>query len=362
MEINKLNVYSKTNFKGHEAKPLEAIVVQSKCYGAEKIFAQMEAIANQYKVKVIKAPPAADTWIQDDMIVTHDKRVTGYSEELEELFKEYNLTYFKAPHKGRFSIGAEGGNLFFVTDRNGKNVLLTSKLLTDKSIIGFENQYNVDRIIELPKADYHADLFITPIGDNKILVANDNLMLKNIEKMVQQITSFIYFNPNDKDVESLKQTREKLKELKQEFKESKNTYAYNYSDEIIAAELEREGFEVIKVPSRIYKCERKNNLPTLSLSRRRLNYSNAVTFKTENDETVFITGKSGLDKELGITEEISKKVGIGFEKAFRDTITPHIKPEHTYFIEGSEDYPIGEILYNEAGGLHCMCAEIPKTE
>ena len=362
MEINKLNVYSKTNFKGHEAKPLEAIVVQSKCYGAEKIFEQMEAIANQYKVKVIKAPQNTSPWIQDDMIVTHDKRVTGYNEELEELFKEYNLTYFKAPHKGRFSIGAEGGNLFFVTDRNGKNVLITSKMLTDKSIIGFENQYNVDRIIELPKADYHADLFITPIGDNKILVANDNLMLKNIEKMVQQITSFIYFNPNDKDVESLKQTREKLKELEEEFRKNKNSFAYNYADELIASDLKKEGFEVIKVPSRIYECERHNDIPPLSLTRRKLNYSNAITFKTENNETVFITGKSELDKELGITEEISKKVGIGFEKAFRDSIKPHIKPEHTYFIEGSEYYTIGEILYNNAGGLHCMCVEIPKEK
>ena len=362
MEINKFNVYSKTTFKGHEAKPLEAIVVQSRSYGQEEIFKQLDAIASQYKVKVIKAPAKTDTWIQDDMIVTHDKRVTGYKQNLEELFKEYNLTYFDAPKKGRFSIGAEGGNMFFVTDKNGKNVIITSRMLTEKSIIGFEKKYNVDRIIELPKADYHADLVITPIGDNKILVANDNLMLKNIEKMAKRISTFIDSNPEDKDIKNLKLIRKNLKELEQKFKESKNTYAYNYADETIAHELAREGFEIIKVPSRIYECERKNNIPPWSLTRRKLNYSNAITFKTENNETVFITGKSNLDEELGITEEISKKVGIGFERAFRNAIKPHINPEHTYFINGSENYPISEILYNNAGGLHCMCAEIPKEK
>lgn len=362
MEINKLNVYSKTNFKGHEAKPLEAIVVQNRRYGQDAIFKQLDAIASQYKVKVIKAPQKTSPWIQDDMIVTHDKRVTGYKSELEGLFAEYNLTYFNPPKKGRFPVGVEGGNLFFVTDKNGKNVIITARRLDEKSLVGLEKEFNVDRIIELQKADYHADLFITPIGDNKILVANDNLMLKNMEKMAKRISTFIDSNPDDKDVKNLREIRKKLKELTQEFRENKNTYAYNYADEIIASDLAKEGFEVIKVPSRIYECERQNDIPPLSLTKRKLNYSNAITFKTENNDTVFITGKSNLDEELGITEEISQKVGIGFERAFRNAIKPHIKPEHTYFITGSENYPISEILYNNAGGLHCMCSEIPKEK
>jgi hypothetical protein len=84
MEINKLNVYSKTNFKGHEAKPLEAIVVQNSRYGHEEIFKQLDAIASQYKVKVFKAPPRTSPWTQDVLIPTHNKKVTGYIRGFEE--------------------------------------------------------------------------------------------------------------------------------------------------------------------------------------------------------------------------------------------------------------------------------------
>ena len=69
-----------------------------------------------------------------------------------------------------------------------------------------------------------------------------------------------------------------------------------------------------------------------------------------------------MDDEVGITDEISQKVVIGFEKAFRDSISQHIKPENIYFINGSEENPLSEVLYKYAGGLHCMCVEVPKCE
>ena len=109
--------------------------------------------------------------------------------------------------------------------------------------------------------------------------------------------------------------------------------------------------------TRLYKCD--EGLPS-SLIRRKLNYSNAVTFKNDKNEVVYIVGKSGIDDEIGITEQISEKLGIGFERAFRESISSHIKPENTYFIDGSDENPISSMLYRLSGGLHCMCVEVPK--
>ena len=363
MEINKLNVYSKTNFKGHQAKPLEAIVVQSSRYGHEEIFKQLDVIAAQYKVRVIKAPPNTTPWVQDVLIPTNNKKVTGYVRGFEDILGKYGFKEINPIQGGeKYPVSIDGGNVFFATDKEGKDVIITSFDETEDSLVGLEEQFGVDRIIELPKADYHADLFITPIGDNKILVANDNLMLKNIENMTKRISTYLDSNPDDKDILALKQIRKDLKELKEKFEYEKNQFINNGADEEVAKILQKEGFEVIKVPSRIYECDASYEHYRDKLAHRKLNYSNAITFKTENNETVFITGKSNLDEELGITEEISQKVGIGFERAFRNAIKPHIKPEHTYFIQGSDYYSISEILYNNDGGLHCMCAEIPKEK
>lgn len=363
MKINKLNLYSKVNFNGHEAKPLETIVVQNSRYGQEEIFKQLDAIASQYKVKVIKAQPYTTPWVQDVFIPTKNKKVTGYLLGFENISRQYDMQEFYPIQKGaKYHVLMDGGNVFFATDKDGKDVIITSFDETEESLIGLEEQLDVDRIIELPKADYHTDLFLTPIGDNKILVANDNLMLKNIEKMAKRISTYIDSNPDDKDTPALKQIRKNLRDLYSKFEIEKHSYINNDADEEAARILQKEGFKVIKVPSRIYECDRSERFYCQKLANRKLNYSNAITFKTKDNETVFITGKSALDEELGITEEISKKVGIGFERAFRNAIKPHIKPENTYFIKGSDFYPISDILYNNEGGLHCMCAEIPKAE
>ena len=90
-----------------------------------------------------------------------------------------------------------------------------------------------------------------------------------------------------------------------------------------------------------------------------LNYSNAVTFKNDKNETILIAAKSGLEKQLGLTDTIAKKIGIDFENLFRESISAHIKPENVHFIEGDKRRPISNILEECKGGLHCMCVEVP---
>ena len=360
MQINPVKSVSNINFKGHEARKLDALVVQGRSKDSDVIFQQLNNIAMQHKLKVVKAPKNAPLWIQDYVMVGPDKKAWGYLSSFDELSKQCGFQQIdKSSILNYWGETSEGGNIFYVTDKDGKNVLIYSKDEKKNSLIGLEDKFNVDRIIELPKADYHTDLFLTPIGDNKILVANDNLMIVEMYKMIEKISNYISKNPNDKDIDKLNEISINLNKLILNFKESKERYTHNGADEEVAQILEKEGFEVIKVPSRLYRCD--EGLPS-SLIRRKLNYSNAVTFKNEKNQVVYIVGKSAIDDEIGITDNISKKLDIGFERAFRMSISSHIKPENTYFINGSDENPLSSMLFKLCGGLHCMCVEVPSKE
>lgn len=358
MKVNPVLINKNINFKGHEARKLDALVVQNRKHNANIIFEQLNNIAMQHKLRVIQAPKDAPTWIQDYIVITPEKKALGYLAHSDELTKQCGFEKIDSNNPLNFkSDTSEGGNIFYVKNKDNQNILIYSKDEKTDCLLGLEKEYNVAKIIELPKADYHTDLFITPIGDNKILVANDNLMLEEITKMSQKISDFITANPTDKDIDRLKQIQEKIINLGIEFSSSKEVFKNKNADEQVCEILEKEGFEIIKVPSRLYECNK--DTPIL-LSRRKLNYSNAITFKNDKNEVVYITGKSHIDDEIGITKEISKKVGIGFENAFKDSISEHIKLENIYFINGSDDIPLSDVLYKFGGGLHCMCFEVPS--
>ena len=143
------------------------------------------------------------------------------------------------------------------------------------------------------------------------------------------------------------------------FDESIQEYKFKGDDEKAAEILRENGFEVIPVPSRVHYLggwffqDDKEKLTHV------LNYSNAITFKDRNNETVLIAGKSGLEKKIGLTKDIAEKIGIDFESLFKEAVSPHIKAENIHFIEGDPKKPISEILEENKGGLHCMCIEIP---
>ena len=360
MQINPVKSVNNINFKGHEARKLDALIVQGRSKDSDVLFEQLNNIAMQHKLKVVKAPKNAPLWIQDYVMIGPDKKAWGYLSKMDEFAQLCDIEKLDSSNILNYWLEtSEGGNIFYATDKDGKNVLIYSKDEKKKSLLGLEEKFNVDRIIELPKVDYHTDLFLTPIGDNKILVANDNLMIAEMHKMIEKISSYISKNPNDNDIDKLNEISEKLNKLILNFKENKERFAYNGADEEVVEILKEEGFEVIKVPSRLYKCDER--LPN-SLIRRKLNYSNAVTFKNDKDEVVYIVGKSGIDDEIGITEQISEKLGIGFERAFRESVSKHIKSENMYFINGSDENPISSMLFRLCGGLHCMCVEVPSKE
>lgn len=353
MNINIFPTYQNTqiNFKGHEAQHLKGLVVQqTKSFNGEYLIQELNAIAQQYKLNILPSP-ISEVWTQDLFTVTPKGRVIAESEEYKKIAESFlNLNQEdneKIPHE-------QGGNLFYVKNKEGKTVIITGVEHLQKNNVN-KNQYHADKVIKIPKADFHIDLFLTPIGDNKILLADDHLMLEQLSKMMNKLEIEQKKEGNDEiEQQALNIALFDVTKLYKKFKSeiSKNEFE---STNKIKSILEKEGFEVISVPSRIYD----------SLGGElghKLNYSNAVTFKTENDETVLITGKSNLNERMGLTESIQKRIGMNFESIFIDAVKDHIKPENIHFVIGGEDYygNLDSILWNYGGGLHCMCTEIPE--
>jgi len=187
-------------------------------------------------------------------------------------------------------------------------------------------------------------------------------MLSNMLKMIEKIETYINENPSDEDIDTLMQVGKNIYQKMMRFFKSKNDYLANNSLDYSADILKENGFEVIRVPSVVYNSFDKDENGKCRSLEYDLNYSNAITFKTDENEVVYIAGKSKLDKKVGLTEQISNKIGANFEKMFIDSLKGHVKPENIHFVNGSDSLPICEILHSYHGGLHCMCAEVPKIK
>ena len=67
-----------------------------------------------------------------------------------------------------------------------------------------------------------------------------------------------------------------------------------------------------------------------------------------------------------MTPKLAKELGLDFEDKFKESVKNYIKPDNVYFIEGGSGKDpkicdnIAQILEETHGGIHCLCAEIPK--
>lgn len=358
MQINsfpkKIKKSLTNNFKGHEAQPLRGVIVQNTAYfNGDYLFEELKAIADNYKLNLIKSN-IDDVWTQDIITITPKGRVICNTQGL----KNYVTSWLNLKNDKENIPHEQGGNLFYVKNKKGEQLLLTgvSRRNEFNKAIGKSSKYHAKRIVEIPKADFHLDLFITPIGNNKILLANDTLMLEKMNEMEEKINSLLKSKSLNIDLTNkIENVKKKLEKEIKHFKEEIKNNNFAHPDEVRTV-LEEEGFEIINVPSRIYTSD-------IDELTHKLNYSNALTFKDKNNEVVFITGKSHLNDKIGITDEVKNLIGMDFESIFVEAVTPHIKKENIYFIKGSDDRDndIDRILWNYGGGLHCMCCEIPTT-
>ncbi len=371
IRIDKTNTtsYRPPAFKGYDARPLKAVVMsindEPKSFNIIKQMAQigeregfkvffinqsknlytnLDNIKKFFKICI----PDFSKWAQDIAVITPSNEVlycdmiqedTCFAKKLSTLTNAKPLNYDRT---------IDGGNLFF-TKNDGKNELFVgAEELQKNDIETLKQRYNVSKVIPIPQADFHLDMFIRPLNNKQILVADDRLTIQAINQAIANLHKCKDKTSNFDKIKS------NLKTLLKNFKNDVK-YGMNPRVEEIAAVLRENDYEPIFVPGRLYYtvpgCSKDDLVHYL-------NYMNAVVHQKKNGEMVFITNKSKLNEDYGITPEISEKIGFDFEKMFIKSIEPYIKKENIYFIEGTHNQ-ISELLEKGGGGIHCLCNEIP---
>lgn len=404
MRISPINSYSNVKFKGYDARKLKSIAITEVGLNY-KIAEQLDEVAKkndfeleilndnklrplsycyevipkeEYKipegyvdvttlklpknVKVVieKSEPktrgfkkSTNTilWAQDIATVTPSKKILvncTWNTLGKNIAEKYDLKYFP----GSVS-HISGGNLFFVKNDSAEELLVgnNEKYRFKNRLQKMKEDFGVENIIFIPQMDYHLDLFIRPLNNKQILVADDEMSLKMLSEGIAVYSDAALVA---KDMEELSVLRNAVNKLSDRQEMLKKTIKSNnrpaYKD--VAKVLEGNGFEPIPVPGRVY-YESGEDVVNLT------NYMNAILSLNKNDEIVYITNKSTLDDKIGITKEMEKKYGFSTEKYFKDSISKYVKPENIYFISG-ENNSIADNLTRLAGGVHCLACEIPQ--
>jgi hypothetical protein len=221
--------------------------------------------------------------------------------------------------------------------------------------------YSTDKVIVLPQMDFHLDLFIRPLDNKRVLLADDDMTLEILKTNMQKIKDYAA-NLDEEKQKVFNRIIKKHQKIIDKFIKEKDSNIFATAEQVEPI-LVQNGFEVIRVPGRIYeiasrflgqKSSHNKNLIQLC------NYINANVLINPNGDIVYITNNTNFDKKLGITPKIAKEVGCSFEEAFIKSISPYVKKDHIYFIKGEKNF-VETILSKWGGGIHCVCAEIPES-
>ena len=416
MKINSVNT---TSFKGYDARPLKGFFMNTDCRG---IAQEMKAIGKKEGFKIFSVhkgnrgdfcsaslpeyrKDSGNVWAQDSWTFLKNKLLVYEKSSLSDAVKDFfrleydrvqtekrdepamnalwqdikelysDISYFnqtddpfeqiqqsmmmidydnKKEVFKRFldSTHVSGGNVFITKNK----VLMGEKELENFSESELEKMFNTDKIVFLPQMDFHLDLFIRPLDNNRVLLADDKLTRDTILSGMEKLVEFLKTQPPE-ERQKYKDTFVKMGSVYQTFDKLIFLNKFPKADDV-EKKLNENGFEVIRVPGRLYNVyENKSGKQSL---RHHCNYMNANVFLNKDGDLVYITNKSNIDEMLGLTPEISEKIGFSFENAFIESISPYIKKDKIYFIRGEDDFLVKEMLPEYQGGIHCACAEIPE--
>ena len=252
----------------------------------------------------------------------------------------------------------KGGNYFITKNKQGEDELLIGQNELKKfSIEELQQIFKIKNIHPIPQADFHIDLFLRPLKDKKVLIADDNTMLETLAKGFESIKNAA-FKVTEDEREKFRIPFAKTATYFNQFKKilSINPYA-NMKD--VETSLLKAGYEPIKVPSRLFEIfgDQDGNKNSYLLKQLQ-NYMNANVLINNKNEVVYITNKSHLDESLGLTDEIKEKTGFSLEQAFLDKIKPYV--DKVYFVSGENNAIEKKLFAEQYGGIHCMCMEIPE--
>lgn len=294
-----------------------------------------------------------DPWAQDIAAFTPENKIVSACKNYNYL-KVLGAFFDKEPKLEL--ITPQGGNFFYVKDTDGKDIVLSGK--SNKGYMFHSTEikdiYGVDKVDYIPQMDFHIDLFLRPLDNKKVLIADDNMTVNLLKKGVDifaKLKENSGLNFLDKSVYS--RILKKLNKALESFEDAIRTNRFAKLDETEAV-LKEKGYKVFRVPGRIYNIEfDKSDL------KHELNYMNAIVTKDKNDKMVYITNKSLFDVSVGITPRIAERTGFSFEKEFVNILSNFVPKENIYFVSGKND-EIHWLLKKRSGGIHCLVTEVPE--
>ena len=252
----------------------------------------------------------------------------------------------------------KGGNYFLTKNPDGSEELLIGQSELKKlSVDELKQMFMTDKVHIIPQADFHLDLFIRPLNDKKVLIADDQMMLGTLEQGFKKLEKLIISTPREQR-EQLRTPFMQLGTYFMGFKEilQKNPYAPMQE---VEKTLINAGYKPIKVPGRLFEIEACSDETGKNYILKHChNYLNANAHINDKNELIYITNKSSLDDTLELSPEFKEKFGFSFEQAFLDAVKPHV--DKVYFVSGKNNVLSDSLLPNYNGGIHCMCMEIPE--
>lgn len=297
-------------------------------------------------------------WTQDFVSFVGDKlyyspslrypaKVTQIVKKLSEFFGVTPVPQLDYVQGGNFILNkAPSGKLdVFVGDVDVKRVGLNE----------LAKRYNADNVIAVPQADKHLDAFMFVIG-KRAFVCDDNLMLKEIKNAYERLKT-----RRDRLSQQFVFLLEKCyyNNFKLIADWSKENRPYAHTDEAVNA-IERAGYEVVKIPGKMYRYIRSEEDSKLYQSYS-TNFANGL-FNMKDGKPVIVTNESYDDERWRINDIVAKKIGFSFKNLFLKYMEKYVDPENIHFIRGTKLYPdipsgVAQLLHN-SGGINCHSTEI----
>ena len=370
MKVQPLN---NKGFRGYDARPLKGFLMNGNPYGIAR---EMKRIGEKEGFKLyslfdgilceeglnVSGCSTYKIWAQDMWTIVKDKLIHCYNNFSNDALKEFfNLE--DSPIQKNWIVNKtfdyhehiSGGNIFIVKIGDKEELLIGEDEYNKENMPSLLKMYSVDKIIKIPQMDFHLDLFIRPLDNKRILIADDEMSLSILKEGYSKFKKYVFSLPAEKQniyLKRLKAFSSEIKNFKKNIKENKSAQADDVVNKLVES-----GYEAIRVPGRIYNTSLVDYEYYLSHI---CNYMNANVVKNNKGDLVYITNKSVIDELLGLTPELSKRIGFSFEESFIKSIEPYIKREHIYFIEGKDNFVKNVMLTINQGGIHCACAEVPE--
>lgn len=399
-----IRVNSYNNFRGYDARPLRGFIMgtnrggiadEMAAIGKKEGFKIYSVISDRLCAKPPKTEGVFNMWAQDRWTILKNKLFYFLPGKPTEAIKNYfglkydltqkvtrDIEYEKLSNKEgnlviyddrlkRFCLDFEkielpakthipGGNMYFIKgDVEGEEEVIIGKDELGKySLKDIQEMFGAKKITVLPQMDYHVDLFIRPLDNKRILLADDNMTMEVLEKALAKIKE------NATILKPLQYIRYKqislnLENIIMNFSWASYRNTLPKTDEIEQI-LKNSGYEVIRVPGRLYEVKDMYRNGSEDSLQHSCNFINANVFKNNEGDLVYITNKSQLDSMMAMDKRTREELGISFEKTFTEAISKYVKPEHVYFLSGEDNYIPNSMLYETMGGIHCTCVEVPQ--